>query len=386
MKRKHTFKIALVTVLMALECMNVTAYGAENSPNSAGTPQVGAKSAILMDAKNGRVLFEQNSHDQLPMASTTKIMTTLITLEQADLETYFTVDPVGIRVEGSSMGLLEGDQVNFRTLAYGMLLPSGNDAANTAAIKIGGSIPAFIDMMNERAEELGLENTHYVTPSGLDADGHYSSSYDLALLTHYAMQNSDFKEIMGLSRAKVQFGNPPYERWLKNHNKLLEMYEPCIGVKTGFTDAAKRCLVSAAHKDDMELIVVTMNSPDDFSIHTALYEQYFSLYENVDMSAAVPDLSVPVVNSGDHEVQLGMTDYPIAALTTGETKKLQVTANVPKFLYAPVKKGDYIGSLTISVEDEPVFTTHLIAEFDVGAKTQPKEKQGLFDFLKGNKK
>lgn len=147
------------------------------------------------------------------------------------------------------MGLKEGDTVTLRTLAHGMLLPSGNDAANAAAVRIAGSKDAFAELMNEKARELGLEDTHYVTPSGLDADGHYSSAYDLAILAAYALENPDFREICCKESAKVEFGNPPYGRWLKNHNKLLNLYPYAIGVKTGYTDDAKRCLVTAAQKD-----------------------------------------------------------------------------------------------------------------------------------------
>lgn len=370
--------IALFTAASILMIFSVTGFAITQKTKTADTT-VGAKAAVVMDLKNGRVLFEQNMHDRLAMASTTKIMTALIALEQGDLETYFTVDPIGIRVEGSSMGLIEGDEVNLYSLAVGMLLPSGNDAANTTAIHIAGSIPEFTKLMNEKAKALGLENTSYVTPSGLDAENHYSSAYDLALLTHYAMQNDMFREIAGQSSMRVEFGRPPYKRWLKNHNKLLQMYKKCIGVKTGFTDAAKRCLVSAAkNEDDVELIVVTLNSPDDFSIHTNLSEKYFSLYENVDMSAIIPEIDIPVVNAKGQAVQVSLVDKPIAALTDGETAKLNVTINAPKFVYAPVKRGDYIGTLTVSIDNAPVFTTNLVADFNVSAEVTG-EKIGILE-------
>ena len=228
-------------------------------PVSAFECATSAKASILIDADSGRVLSAQNEKAKLPMASTTKIMTTLIALEQPDLTSYFTVDPEAIKVEGSSMGLTEGDRVNLLTLCYGMILPSGNDAANVVAMRIGGSAEKFADMMNAKAAELGLKDTHFVTPSGLDADGHYTTAYDLAQLARIAMQNPLFKSICKESAAQVEFGNPPFKRWLKNHNKLIEMYDGCIGVKTGFTDAAKRCLVSAAERDGVTLICVTLS-------------------------------------------------------------------------------------------------------------------------------
>jgi len=197
--------------------------------------QVGAKACIVMEVQTGRVLFAQNEHERLPMASTTKIMTALITLEQPDLDAVFEVDANAIRVEGSSMGLRDGDKVSLRALAAGMLLPSGNDAANAAAIRISGSIPDFIGKMNQKAEELGMRDTSFETPSGLDGENHYSTAFDMAILTRAALQNDHFVSICSQYRMRASFGNPPAPRWMLNHNKLLNYYEGAFGVKTGFT-------------------------------------------------------------------------------------------------------------------------------------------------------
>ena len=196
-----------------------------------------AKSAILIDAKTGTVISEKNEKQRLPMASTTKIMSALLLLESGDLDTQFKVDNNAIMVEGSSMGLCEDDIVTKRALCYGMLLPSGNDAANQTAVMLAGSTEKFADMMNSRAKEIGLKDTNFVTPSGLHDENHYSTAYDMAMLTREALKNEDFREICGTKRAKLKFGNPPYERWLVNTNKLLTMYDGCIGVKTGFTSS-----------------------------------------------------------------------------------------------------------------------------------------------------
>ena len=181
---------------------------------------ISAGAYILMEMETGRVLAGQDIHERLAMASTTKIMTALLTLEQPDLDTYFTVDAKAILVEGSSMGLLPGDQVTLRGLAVGMLLHSGNDSADAAAVKVGGSTEGFVAMMNERAAEMGLADTHFATPSGLDADDHYSSAYDMAVLAKNALSNEDFLEICSTVKTQIAFGNPPYDRWLKNHNRL----------------------------------------------------------------------------------------------------------------------------------------------------------------------
>ena len=202
--------------------------------------EVGAAAAIVMEAETGEVLFSQDIHRQLPMASTTKIMTAWLTLEQPDLWREFTVDDDAIRVEGSSMGLQAGDAVTLYALAAGMLLASGNDAAGAAAVGISGSMAAFAGEMNRRAAMLGMNNTHFVTPSGLDAEGHYSTAYDMALLARAALQNPLFAEIAASRRMTVCYGQPPYPRSLLNHNRLLSLYGDAIGVKTGFTKKAGR--------------------------------------------------------------------------------------------------------------------------------------------------
>ena len=237
-----------------------------------------ADAYIVMEATTGRVLCGQNIHERLAMASTTKIIGAMMVLEQPNLDESFTVDPDAIRVEGSSMGLQEVDSVSLYALACGMLLPSGNDAANAAGVRLYGSIEGFVQAMNQRAQELGLHNTHYVTACGLDAEGHYSTAFDLAKLTRVALQNEDFAFICSQSSMKVKFGNPPYERWLQNYNRLLELYPDCIGVKTGFTDDAGRCLVSAAERDGMTLICVTLDAQDDWNLHASLYDQCFQDY------------------------------------------------------------------------------------------------------------
>lgn len=231
------------------------------------------------------LLYAQNPDKRLANASTTKIMTALLTLEQPDQDRYFTVDSDAIQVEGTTMGLQPGDSVTLHQLAAGMLLPSGNDAANAAAVEIAGSEEAFVRLMNQRAAELGLENTQYRNPSGLDAEGHYSSARDLATLAAHALENEDFEDIVSKQEIRMAFGNPPYNRSLYTTNKLLERYPYAIGVKTGYTDDAGLCLVTAAEKDGTRLIIVTLNGKDDVNTHMRLYEHFFPLLARVDLSA-----------------------------------------------------------------------------------------------------
>lgn len=349
---------------------------------------VDASACIVMEMESGRVLAGQNIHQRLPMASTTKIMTTMLALEQQNLDEYFVVDSTAIQVEGSSMGLVEGDQASLRMLCYGMMLPSGNDAANATAVRIAGSLDKFVVMMNERAEELELENTHYVTVCGLDADEHYSSAYDLAKLTSVAMENPIFQEICKLDSAQVSFGNPPYERWLKNYNKLISRYPECIGVKTGFTDNAKRCLVSAARRGDVTLICVTLNAPDDWNIHQNLYETYLSAYTMTSLNDLIPQASASVKVAGALESDLpdGETlsllpaheiSYPVKE---GEKAKLTCKILAEPMVYAPVKQGDVLGQAQFYLNGEEVSSVPLLAAQAVSEK-YPGGKKNFVDRL-----
>ena len=191
-----------------------------NTAIAADNPEVSAKAAVVISADTGEEVYSLNSGEKLPMASTTKIMSALLCIESGDLYTPFTVDSDAIHVEGSSMGLQEGDTVTKYALCCGMLLPSGNDAANAAAVRISGSNEKFAGLMNSRAQEIGLSKTFFVTPSGLEGDGHGSSAHDMAILASVALRNDTFREICSSESIKLEFGNPPYTRWLKNTNKL----------------------------------------------------------------------------------------------------------------------------------------------------------------------
>ena len=229
------------------------------SVSAAELPQVSAQSAVVLHMDSGEILYEKNAREQRAMASTTKIMTALLTLEAAALENpEVEITQEMVLVEGSSMGLRAGDRLTLRDLAAGMLLASGNDAANAAAIAVGGSVEKFVARMNQRAGELDLSDTHFETPSGLDGENHYSTALDMAKLGIAAMSNPDFAEIAGSQSMQVRFLSPEKTVTYQNHNKLLGRYEGCTGVKTGFTKKAGRCLVSAAERDGVRLVAVTL--------------------------------------------------------------------------------------------------------------------------------
>lgn len=341
---------------------------------------ISAQAYVLMEADTGKVLLSKNGDEKRPIASTTKIMTTLLCLESGGLDDWFVVDPEAIRVEGSSMGLQEGDVVTKRMLCYGMLLPSGNDAANATAVRLAGSIPEFAKLMNARAARIGMTHTCFVTPSGLDAEGHGASARDMGLLARTAMQNPDFRAICSQSRAEVCFGNPPYNRWLKNTNKLLTMYEGVVGVKTGFTDAAGRCLVSFCERDGVSLLCVTLHAKDDWNDHMKLYDYGFA--HVVSQPVEPPDaLSVSVVGGTADAVALRTRDPLSVGTDNGDLRQLTVQVQVEPFLYAPVPENARVGNLAYYYEGRHVADVPLYTVDAVAAQEQEPETPGFWRAL-----
>lgn len=362
--------IAALSVMLAAMVSQITAAYVWAEPS-----ELSAVSAILIEAETGTVLYEKNADAQRAMASTTKIMTAILTIEAGDLDTEFVADSYAIRVEGTSMGLQEGDRVSRRDLLYGILLPSGNDAANAAAVSVGGSIGGFVDMMNEKAEELRLSSTHFVTPSGLDANGHYTTARDLARLTAYAMENDTFREIVCCTSAQVEYGNPPYLRTLYNSNKMLTRYEGAIGVKTGFTDNARRCLVSAAERDGVTLIAVTLNAGDDWNDHTKMLDYGFTQVKSFPLELSCFE-RVAVAGTGQ-SVEVYAEQDEIALLPS-QRERLTRRVLLPRFVYGSVRQGEELGYIEFSIDGKVVKTCPLYASSSV---TVPEEELSLWQRL-----
>ena len=320
--------------------------------------ETNAKAGILYEPVTGRVLVENNKDARLPMASTTKIMTTLLAIEHGDLDTPFLVGEEA-NVEGSSMGLKVGDTVTLRDLLYGMLLESGNDAANVAAVRVAGSVEAFAELMNQRAAQIGMTNTHFVTPSGLDDEQHYSTAYDMALLAAEALDNELFREICASTKKTLCFGNPPYERTLYGHNKLLTSYEGAIGVKTGYTKTARRCLVSAAERDGVLLIAVTLNCTDDWNVHRELLDYGFSKISMRAVPLTQGDFEVPVGGGQSPSVTARVMGDLYVPIMEGEEQELKVEIHLPHFLIGAVEKGRTVGYAKV------IFHDKIITEFPI---------------------
>ena len=300
-----------------------------------------AKAAILINGATGETVYEYNADVRLPMASTTKIMTALLLCENGDLDREITVTAEMVRVEGSSMGLLPGDKVKLYDLLYGMLLASGNDAANVTAYVLGGTVDGFVKQMNDKAKELGLLNTHFETPSGLDGDSHYTTARDLALLAKYAMENEVFCEAAGTKTKTLEYGNPPYRRTVTNHNRLLKSYDGAVGVKTGFTKKSGRCLVSAAKRDGEYLIAVTLFDPNDWADHKALLDYGFEKQELAEIITKNNKYLIPVI-CGEKDAEIGIEPFTVSTM---DSKEFTYKINLPEFLYAPIEKGEIVGNV-----------------------------------------
>lgn len=364
----------LSVVLVA--CLCVVGFNIRGTAVSAS-----AKGYCLINADTLEVLAGENIHKKLPMASTTKIMTSLILAELGDLEREIVTTEQMVTVEGSSMGLLAGDSVSYYELLVGMLLPSGNDAANTVAISVAGSVEKFAEMMNEKAREIGMENTNFVTPSGLDSDEHYSTAYDMALLGAYALKNDTIREIVSKDSITVSFGNPPYQRNLYNHNKLLNSYDKCIGVKTGYTKKSGRCLVSAASDNGCTVIAVTLNAPNDWSDHKELLQFGLSELLQKDVTENV-NFHVSVVGGLKDSVSVS-TERFVCGLSDASSGSVTAKTYIKPFVYAPVSAGQILGTVEYYYSGRLIKTKDILALESIELKVyKPTFKQRFFYSLK----
>ena len=325
---------------------------------------VSAHSAIVMDAMTGRVLYEKNADDQSLIASTTKIMTALVVCEQCNVLDRMRIPKEAVGVEGSSLYLREGEVLTIQELLYGMMLHSGNDAAAALAIYCGGTVEGFAQLMNDKAHRLGLTGTHFVNPHGLDAPGHYSTARDLAVLAAYAMNNPIFAQTV--STKNLHIG----ERTLRNHNKLLWQVDGADGVKTGYTKAAGRILVSSATRNGRRLVMVTIHDPNDWQDHKTMLEQGFSQYQMRNILTKGDCVAVTEVAGGDApQIEL-LADadivYPLA-----EGEELRFIVPGPGFVYAPVAEGQEAGNGYLLLDDKPVLKVPLVYGQTIERKIDP---------------
>ncbi len=340
---------------------------------------ISAQSACLIEAESGKAIYSKNADKRMHMASTTKVMTAIVAIESGiSLDTIFKTPVEAVGVEGSSVYLAENEKITFEALLYSLLLASANDAAVAIAIQVAGSVEAFVNLMNAKAQELGLSNTHFTNPHGLYDKEHYTTAHDIARLMAYAMKNEKFATITA-SQRKVFAREGEGVRVLINHNKLLKTYDGVIGGKTGFTKKSGRCLVSVAERDGLRLIAVTLNAPDDWRDHATLYDFGFDNYEIRKIPRAY--LSLPVISGKKDTINLTSSELSIFI---SKNANIITKVEIPRWIFAPVHEGEKIGNVVYYLNGKKVASSHIIATEAI-EQMQPKFNffDWLFNILKG---
>lgn len=360
----------------------------ETSGTLTDEPSISSKIALIYDRASGRILYEKNGDEQTPMASTTKIMTAIVAIENSNLDDTITIESTAEGTGGSRLGLKKGDKITVRDLLYGLMLRSGNDAAVALAIHISGSIEGFANLMNEKAAELELINTHFVVPHGLDTDDHYTTAYELAKITDYALNIEELKDIVGTKSYTITISGK--SKTISNTNELLGNLSGVYGVKTGFTNGAGRCLVTACKRDELDIITViigadTKKERTTDSIKLIEYandnyevinikekiEEEFKEWQNINQGRIVVNKAV----ESNIELEFEQLEYEKMAIKSAQIDNIKIEINAIYYFEAPVEKGTVIGSIEIILEDET------IEMLDIYSAKEMKKKD-VIDYMK----
>ena len=348
--------------------------------SSIPTPEVSAKSAILIEACSGEVIFSKNPDVRLPMASTTKIMTALVAIESCDISKTVSVSPTAVGVEGSSVYLYPEEKLTLEDLIYAMMLESANDAAAAIAIEVGGSVEKFAEMMNQKAQSMGLCDTHFENPHGLDGDSHFTTARELALIAREALSNLTFKKIVSTHKKTIPLNETEGVRLLINHNKMLVSYEGAVGVKTGFTKKSGRCLVSAAERDGLTFIAVTLSAPDDWRDHTEMLDYGFSLYEARTLCTRGSFSYIMPISGGQSDHVMLENTQDVTVILPRGYGEIKCTVELPRFCLAPISEGECLGRLVFSFNGEEIAESKIVTKYAVDGQNY---KKGFFERLFG---
>lgn len=377
-KRISFFLFAMIFLLN----FNITLASEENNLN------LNARSCVVLDRSSKNILFGKNEFNKVKMASTTKIMTATIIIENCDLSQTVTISKKAAGTGGSRLGLKTGDKITIRDLLYGLLLVSGNDAAVALAEACSGSVPDFANLMNEKAKELGLNNTHFETPHGLDSDNHYTTAYELALLSDYALNNSTFLNIVGTKHYTITInGN---QKSLTNTNELLGNLNGVYGVKTGFTNGANRCLVTSCKRGDMDIICVVLGcDTKNFrsSDSTKLINYAFDNFQYVNIENIISEEFNKWLqeNPNYFYIEKGVSSnlgisflkptYSTVPIKKDEISSLKIDFSINKNLSAPVYKDTVIGKFKVYTTSKTILEGNIISNENIN-------KKDIFYYLK----
>lgn len=337
----------------------------------ASSPDIPSESAVVIDQRTDRILYAKNIDEEKAMASTTKIMTAIVAIENGDLDDIVTISENAAGIEGSSIYLEEGEQLTLKELLYGLMLRSGNDAAYAIGEHIGGgNIENFIDMMNRKAEEVNANNTHFTNPHGLDHEKHYTTARDLAKITSNAMENKTFKKIVSTKKTTISWPNHEWNRSLQNKNKMLWNYNGGNGVKTGYTSKAGKCLVSSALQNDMQLISVVLKANDIWKESSDILDYSFEKYNPYTIVKKDDYLqSISVENGGKDRIKTYSSKDIIIPVSEGELDELDIRIDLPKKIEAPVIKEQIIGKLEIFIHGEKIDSTDIYVKENIEHKS-----------------
>lgn len=360
--------IIFVATALILSCFQI---------KTSAEPDISAKSGIVIECSTGTVLYSKNSDEILPMASTTKIMTALIAAEIGDLEKEMTVSEKAANVDGSQIGLLAGQTLTLEDLLYMMMLKSANDAAEVIAENLCGSTEKFTELMNKKATDLGCANTVFANVHGLPNNNHYTTAKELAVIASEAFKNETVRKIVGTETKKLNY----FGVVLENSNKLLKTYEYACGMKTGFTKAAGRCLVSAATKDGITLIAVTLNAPDDWNDHVKMMDFGFS---RVNLWEAVPkgtyNVEIPTLN-GENKAKLMNTQSVYGLAVDGKALDIKLEEDLPRMLFAPLEAGKTSGYIKTVINGKVFSTSPLAVSETVNEKYGEMSFSEKFNYI-----
>ena len=353
----------------------------ETSSDISKLPTINSRAAIIIDRKSKTILYGKSEKEKRKMASTTKIMTATIVLENSNLNDIVEVSKKSAGTGGSRLGLKTGDKITVHDLLYGLMLCSGNDAAVALAEHVGGSVEGFADLMNKKAQELNLINTHFVTPHGLDNDDHYTTAYELAILTDYALKNKVFAQIVNTKNYTVTInGN---SKNLSNTNELLGTLNGVYGVKTGFTNGANRCLVTACKRNDLDIICIVLGA-DTKKFRTQdsikLIEYTFNNYQHINIKKIIDskfenwklkNLSKFTIKKGipnKIELSLSNIENEIIPIRNNEVNAINIEINCNKELEAPIKENKKIGELTVNINNKKVINLDIMNTINIKKK------------------
>ncbi len=343
-----------------------------------------AVSAIVIETSTNSVVYEKNAYSKMPMASTTKIMTAICAIESGNVDRVVTVNDNAVGIEGSSIYLARGERLSVRDLLYGLMLNSGNDAAVAIAYAVSGEIEDFVALMNETAKKIGAQNTHFDNPNGLDGKTHYTTAYDLAIISSYALKNKTFSEIVSTYKKNIPNGDRGYDRALKNHNKLLKLYDGCTGVKTGFTKKSGRCLVSSAKRGNTELVAVTLNDGNDWQDHISMLDYGFNNTYTTKVQKKCDYVKTLSVDGGTEPfVKAVCFEEFNHTRVLGNKENVKIVYDIPDSVTAPVAYGETLGKIDIYYKDKlvrslPVLSAECVEKKGVGIVAE--NIRILFDF------